>query len=268
MAVMVPLSDILAKRELDNELVKFIATDDWGQGRTCFGGFLSVLALVAMRDTMAIDAPLRSLQSNFVAPVPPGEVICRTRLLRQGKNVTQVHCEIWSEDNICGIVVGVFGFSRGSQLPLLRPVRDLPAISPDGCNELPYIPNVTPQFLQHLQMRWVEGDFPFSASNNWHSRIYLRTNEQWLSPEVQIVLLSDGPPSPALSFFNSPAMSSSVSWSLELPPMPMEQVTDGWFQIDMEVSSAAEGYSNLSSKLWTPSGQLASIGHQVVAIFG
>lgn len=265
---MVSLSDILASRTLDNELVRFKATEDWGQGRTCFGGFLSALALVAMRDTMAIDAPLRALQTNFVAPVPPGEVICRTRLLRQGKNVAQVQCELWSEESLCGTVIGVFGFARATQLPRLSPVLNWPALPPEQCKELPFIPGITPQFLQHVHLRWAEGDFPYSSTNQWNSRIYLRTSDQGLSPEVQIVMLADGPPTPALSFFNAPTMSSSVSWSLELPPMPMQEITEGWFLIDMEVTSAAEGYSNLYAKLWTPSGQLASIGHQVVAVFG
>lgn len=262
------LYDILAQRRLDNELVTFEATDDWGQGRTCFGGFLSALALVAMRDTMAIDAPLRALQTNFVGPVPAGEVVCKTRLLRQGKSVSQVQCEIWSQGQLSGLVVGVFGYARATQLPKLAPSRRLPAKAAADLPELPFIPNVTPQFLQHIHMRWAEGSFPYTGKGDWDSTIYIRTPEPDLSPEVQIVLLADGPPTPALSFFNGATMASSVSWSLELPPMPAKAWEDGWFQIDLSVKAAAEGYTNLMASLWTPAGELASIGHQVVAVYG
>lgn len=265
---MVPLSKILAERKLNNDLVSFHATEDWGQGRTCFGGFVSTLSLVAMRDSLAIDTPLRALQTNFVGPIPPGEVVCRTRLLRQGKNVTQVLCEIFSEEALCGTVIGVFGSSRATQLERLELQYTAPEKGPDECRLLPYIEGVTPQFLQHVHMKWAVGEFPYSNKGSWNSKIYLRTPDEGLSPEVQIVMLSDGPPTPALSFFNGPTMASSVSWSLELPPLPMDQINEGWFQIDMDVIGAAEGYTNLRSTLWTPSGKVASLGSQVVAVFG
>lgn len=265
---MVPMSQILAERKLTDHFVSFQATEDWGQGRTCFGGFLSALALVAMRDSFSIDTPLRALQTNFVGPVPPGEVICKSRLLRQGKNVTQIQCEIFSDEVVCGSVIGVFGASRATQLPSMSMPYARPAKSADECDLLPFIDGVTPQFLQHIHMKWAEGHFPYTNQGDWNSKIYLRTPDEAISPEVQIVMLSDGPPTPALSFFNGPTMASSVSWALELPPLPLDQINEGWFQIDMQVIGAAEGYTNLRSTLWTPSGQLASLGSQVVAVFG
>ena len=103
----VALSEILSNRRLSGDTVTFTATEDWMQGRTMFGGFLSALAVVAMRDTLGIDMPLRALQTNFVGPVPAGDVVYRTRLLRQGKSVSQVQCEIYSDETLAGLVVGV-----------------------------------------------------------------------------------------------------------------------------------------------------------------
>ena len=57
----VALSEILSSRRLSGDTVTFTATEDWMQGRTMFGGFLSALAVVAMRDTLGIDMPLRAL---------------------------------------------------------------------------------------------------------------------------------------------------------------------------------------------------------------
>ena len=265
---MVPLSCILSDRTLDNEWVYFRATEDWAQGRTCFGGFLAALSVVSMRDTMAIDAPLRSIHTNFIAPVPPGVVACRSHLLRQGKSVAQVRCEIFSDETLCGSVIGVFGNPRKTTLPGRSPSYSKPSCPIEDCQELPFVPGVTPQFLQHISLRWAQGELPFTRSNDWSSRIYLKVLDECLSPEVQIVLLSDGPPSPALCFFGGQTMSSSVAWSLELPPLPAEQSIDGWFLIDTDVVVASEGYTHLSAKLWTPEGQLASLSNQVVAVFG
>ncbi|HEX4879307.1 MAG TPA: thioesterase family protein [Limnobacter sp.] len=262
------LSSILSGRRLDGDTVTFTATDDWAQGRTMFGGFLSALAVVAMRDTLGLDIPLRALQTNFVGPVAPGEVVYRTRLLRQGKSVCQVHCEIYSQDVLAGLVVGVFGSARETMLPVKTPSRIALPKAVDDIQPLPFIPKITPNFLQHIEMRWAVGNIPYMGNGSWESGIHIRCTDKNLSPEVLIVMLSDGPPTPCLSHFRGPVMASSVSWSLELPPLPLETLEDGWFQIDMDTLGAADGYVNQTAKLWTPSGQLASLGYQVVAVYG
>ncbi|WP_370262886.1 acyl-CoA thioesterase [Limnobacter sp.] len=262
------LSSILSGRRLDGDTVTFTATEDWAQGRTMFGGFLSALAVVAMRDTLGLDIPLRALQTNFVGPVAPGEVVFRTRLLRQGKSVSQVHCEIFSQDVLAGLVVGVFGSARETQLTSRTPSRMQLPKAADDIQRLPFIPKITPNFLQHIDMRWAVGSLPYMGNGSWESGIHIRCADTNLSPEVLIVMLSDGPPTPCLSYFKGPVMASSVSWSLELPPLPQEALEDGWFQIDMDTVGAADGYVNQTAKLWTPGGQLASLGYQVVAVYG
>lgn len=264
----VALSEILSTRRLQGGSVTFRATEDWAQGRTMFGGFLSALAVVAMRDTLGLDMPLRALQTNFVGPVAAGEVVYKTRLLRQGKSVSQVHCEIYSDDVLAGLVVGVFGAARETALPVLTPERIPLPKAVEDVPPLPFIPKITPNFLQHVEMRWALGSIPYMGTPFWESGIYIRAVDKNLSPEVLIVMLSDGPPTPCLSHFSSPVMASSVSWSLELPPLPDRIDSEAWFQIDMDTKAGAEGYVNQSAKLWTPDGQLASLGYQVVAVYG
>lgn len=264
----VALSTILARRQLQGDQVTFQASEDWAQGRTMFGGFVSALAVVAMRDTLGLDIPLRALQTNFVGPIAPGEIVCRTRLLRQGKSVTQVQCEIYSDQTLAGMVIGVFGSPRETRLSKLSPTPWALPKTADEVPSLPFIPKVTPNFLQHIPMRWALGAFPYTGGKDWKSGIYLRCSDTGLSPEVLIVMLSDGPPTPVLCQFDGPIMASSVSWSLELPPLPMESLDEGWFQIDMDTVAASDGYVNQTAKLWTPSGQLASLGYQVVAVYG
>ena len=45
--------------------------EDWLQGRTLFGGLQAAVAFAAMR-SLVPQAPLRSLQATFLAPVPGG----------------------------------------------------------------------------------------------------------------------------------------------------------------------------------------------------
>lgn len=202
----VALSEILSSRRLSGDTVTFTATEDWMQGRTMFGGFLSALAVVAMRDTLGIDMPLRALQTNFVGPVPAGDVVYRTRLLRQGKSVSQVQCEIYSDETLAGLVVGVFGAPRETALPVLTPKHQALPKAVGDVPALPFIPKITPNFLQHVEMRWALGSIPYMGNPFWESGIYIRATDKNLSPEVLIVMLSDGPPTPCLSHFKGPVM--------------------------------------------------------------
>lgn len=265
---MAALSEILAERFLDQDLVCFQASEDWGQGRTCYGGFLAVLALVSMRDVMALDTPLRALQINFIAPAPAGKVYCKVRLLRQGKYLAQVQCDLMAEDKLCGTVIGVFGVGRQVQLPMMLPQYRQPSFSPEQSQPLVYLEGVTPQFMQHIDMRWSDGRLPYSNDGQWQSRVYLKTKKEVLSSEAQIVLLSDGPPTPALSFFGVPTMNSSISWALELLPAPDDLSATDWLEAEQEVHSAADGFTTTRVKLWSSTGQLLSLGHQMIAIYG
>ncbi len=89
---------LIERRRIRAGSVHFAVSDDWLQGRTCHGGVISTLAVVAMRDVAGAAWPaessLRGLQTCFVAPVSSGEVQIGVQLLRQGRNVRQVQTQV------------------------------------------------------------------------------------------------------------------------------------------------------------------------------
>src|SRR5690242_484925 len=87
----------------------FQAGEDWLQGRTLFGGLQAALAARAMRAVTAAAAPLRTLQVAFIAPVPPGPVRVHARVLRAGRNATQVEGRIVQGDATLCLAIGIFG---------------------------------------------------------------------------------------------------------------------------------------------------------------
>src|SRR5260221_13712835 len=92
--------------------------DDWLQGRTLFGGLQAAVALAAMR-SLVPQAPLRSLQATFLAPVPAGVVRSRARVLRSGQSTTYVERRIVSGDDTLALFIGVFGLPRPSSVRLI-----------------------------------------------------------------------------------------------------------------------------------------------------
>lgn len=269
-----PLPDLLALRHREGQRVHFQVPADWLQGRTTFGGLLSLLAVQAMRDVCGSDWPLRALQTNFVGPVNAGSFQADITLLRQGKNVRQVQCRITQIDEqgteqVGGVLLGVFGTGRDSTLPALTPSQPVIDKSPEEAMLLPFIPGLTPDFTQHLEFRFGEGGLPFTGSADWLTRTYVRLRQaRGIDAELMAVMLADAGPTPALSRLNRPAPASSVSWALELRPVSAEVPHDGIWRMDKEALAVGEGYVNERTHLWTPSGELAALGYQVVAVYG
>lgn len=266
------LPELLAARSAEEARVRFHVGGDWGQGRTTFGGLLSLLAVQAMRDVCGADWPLRALQTSFVGPVVPGPVDIEVHLLRQGKNVRQVQARLLQadasgEEQVAGVLLGVFGTGRDSTLPALSPARPDVEKDPDAALKLPFIPGLTPNFTQHLEFRVAEGGLPFTGAENWHSRTHVRVKQPGdVDAELQAVLMADAGPTPALQRLNGFAPASSVSWALELRPVVLSEPT-GFWRMDKDALVTGEGYVNERTTLWTPCGQLAALGYQVVAVY-
>ena len=68
---------------------------DWAQGRTAFGGLAASVLIRAVQQLPGLsDLPVRSVDAAFVGPVPPGPVLIRAQLLRQGKYLTHAVAEL------------------------------------------------------------------------------------------------------------------------------------------------------------------------------
>jgi acyl-CoA thioesterase len=267
-----PLAALLAARQIQSPRVTFRVTDDWQQGRTLFGGLLSALSVQAMRDVCGADWPLRALQTNFVGPVSLEPFQVEVELLRQGKNVRQVKATVLQADaqgqtQVCGILLGVFGTGRASQIPTRRPTQPAVPVAAKDATTLPYLPGLTPNFTQHLDFRLAEGAFPFTGGGDWLTRYHLRMKDSLgVDNELIAIILTDAGPTPALSQAKAFAPASSVSWALELRPVS-DVDPEGLWRLDQDTIAYDEGYANDRAHLWTPDGQLAAFGYQVVAVY-
>ena len=264
------------RRERDGWAV--VIPKAWGNGRTVFGGLQVALSVRAMRGALNESLgdgngehsalPLRSLQTTFVAPVPVGApVSLRADFLRSGRSATHARCDLLHGGALACTTVAIFGAARASSITLDIPRPDLRA-DPDTLNDLPYIPGITPEFLQHLQLRWAVGRFPYSGHDEPHSTIFARMPERGCNAEDTLIALADSIPTPALSMLAKPAPATSMNWMLELIGDPALLDRDRWSQISTDVRAGADGYLSQTSVLWGPDGHAFSVSHQSVAIFG
>ncbi|MBK7059368.1 MAG: thioesterase family protein [Rubrivivax sp.] len=268
-----PFSSLVAGRTRAGQTVTFDIADDWQQGRTAYGGVVSAIAAQAMRDVAGADWPadvcLRALQCSFVSVVEPGRVQVEVELLRQGRNVCQVMSRVIEGGRLGSVLMGVYSAERPSMLSPRRLQRPPARHEADVLPAVPYLPEHMPPFLQHLEMRWSEGALPYSGTPGNRSIIHLRLRDadaDAIVPEVLTVLLADAPATPVIGELSQPVPSSSVTWALELRPLAGGHGA-GWWRIDSESVLVEGGYVNHAARIWTPAGDLAAMGTQVVTVF-
>ena len=238
--------------------------DDWLQGRTLFGGLQAAIGLAALR-TLVPEAPLRSLQVTFIAPVPGGVVQARGRVLRSGKNATHAEARIVDGETTLASMVAVFGLARDSAVKVV-PVQ--PAVDAVRPIEMRYVPGVVPSFTQHFKARWLRGGPPFTGATERENVIELGMRDAGPASEQHVLAMADFIPPIALSFLREPVAAASLTWMLEVLRDDVSGLAlDGW-RMDAHLFAADAGYTHQSLELWGPDGSPVALGRQTMVVFG
>lgn len=278
MTVTVAFQDLLNPLAQEADALRFAIPDDWLQGRSAFGGLQAAFALKAMRELTGVAAPLRVMQTTFIAPVGGGEVTVTARTLRAGKSVTHVEARLVQGAETLCLVVGVFGAARESSVTVPMAAIDAPP-GPAGFQDLPFARGIAPNFTQHFVWRWVRGGFPFSGSAETTTAIWLKhrtpTGTSAFEAEYAFVALADAVPSPTISMMKGPKASSSLTWTLELLRDTPPQGDDSSFgsghafwRIDSQIHQARDGYVAQTATVFTPDGKPLALSRQSVVVFG
>lgn len=246
-----------------------IIPSSWAQGRASFGGVIAALVFDRMAHVVAPGRPMRSMQVSFVGPVTPDEpAAIEAEILREGKAVSQVLGRIVQGGEPRLVALASFGGDRESAVA----VESLPAPEAravEDCKELPYIKGVTPEFTQHIEMRWAFGGFPFSGVGGREMGGWMKFRE---APEVitdaHIVALVDAWPPAVLPHLKSPAPASSLSWALDIMHPRPEIRPDDWLLYRATIDQAGAGYGHTQAGIWTSRGELVATSRQTVTVFG
>ncbi|MET0534027.1 MAG: thioesterase family protein [Steroidobacter sp.] len=259
-------SEILASFHGTDEECRVTVSDDWLQGRATFGGLVAAVGNEAMRKFVPRERALRSLQTTFVGPAGAGTWKLRAQVLRVGKAVTLARCEVIAGDQLVATQIGVYGMDRESAV-LVKPTPTDPPRKVDEINELRFVPDRAPAFVQHFALRFAEGAKPFTSTRS-PSKVFIKHRDPSPLTESHIVALVDCIPTPALSMFKAPAPGSSLVWMLEFFEHDLEFAPDAWWRIDTDIDAATGGYVNQTGLLHDPNGRPVALSRQLFAVFG
>jgi acyl-CoA thioesterase len=258
-------SEILDSVEPGDGAFTATVPEDWWQGRTLFGGIHVAIALRAMRTLVPAGVPLRVVQTTFVAPASSQRVAIRAGLLRSGKSAFHTEARTVDGGQVLAVVTAVFGIRRTSRIEVIP--RQPPVVS-ERPIDFRHVPGRTPSFTQHLTMRWLVGDLPFTGNSSTRAVIEVGLNDVAKTSEEHVLAIADSIPPVALSMLDTPVPGSSLTWKLEmlcdkLDDLPLQ----GW-RLDAEMTAGRDGYTHQSVMVWGPGGVPVALSRQCMVVFG
>lgn len=242
----------------------FVATPNWLQGRTVFGGLSAALSLQAvLLENRANLPPFRSAQVSFIGPISQA-LVFNSIVLRQGRSVTSVGVDCLSGDELALRTTLSFAQPRISRI-----IHDSWCRPSVGCPSeyatLELDRNVAPACAYNFEMRPAGGSIPVSGAKNPELLMWVRhLDAEGVDPAVSLIALADSLPPAAMTCFTEPAAISSASWMIDLP---RPAVTGEWFLINSFSQQALDGYSLQDMEIWDESGRRVLWARQTVALF-
>ena len=238
--------------------------DDWGQGRTAYGGFSTALAYQA-----AVQAggkglpPLRSVVVSFVGPLY-GDLTVTARVLRRGRNATWIAAEVLRGDEVGLTASFVFMGPVASSLSY----SDIPVpagvIAPELLEDVP-LDDYLPVFRQHYDFREAIPPEQRRANElcNW---VRLREPEGF-DAMAQMLLIADALQPGMMALIPATAPVSSMTWQVNLLTAA-PATRDGWWLLRSSGDHAEAGSSSQAMHVWNSAGEPVSSGMQAIAVFG
>lgn len=242
------------------------APEDWGQGRTLYGGMTAALAHEAVRHSSQDLPSLRTAQFMFVGPAS-GSLRFTSTLLRRGRSSTIVAVDCQNDDGHVMRATFGFGAARESKVthnylraPEVAQPADCPSFRKEGGSARPGFWN---NFETRLAAggRLLEPNAPKPEFAVWTR--FLDTGGA--DPTTALLAMADCLPPAAMVHFPAPAPISTMTWTLDIAHVP--QSADGWSLLWSGSEEASEGYSLQNMGMWSESGDLVAVGRQAVAIF-
>lgn len=240
----------------------------WTQGRTVFGGISAALLYEAIKRKVKDDRMLRSLTTNFVGPLEAdSEFEIRVKVLREGRNVTQISAQAIQNDQVAVFCQACFGVQRKSKIRV-DSNRMHSMSMPQKAKFIPQIPKVTPKYLKHIDLAMIGGGLPFTGKKTSQTCGWMRfTQPPQEVTDAHLIALIDAWPPTILQMLRWPAPASTMSWNLEFIHPHQPVASDDWFAYQADTLQAADGYCHSEANIWDAGGELVAISRQIIAVF-
>ena len=261
----------------------------WSVGRGPNGGYVAMLLLRALMETVAATAPderiPRSLTIHYVAPPTPGRCHIETRIERSGRTLTTLTARLTQSasqasqaslsslssaqgERLCAVALAAF-FTPASAEGLILRESAMPDVPPpEACRPFRGPDDGALPFTQHYDYRWAIGDPPLSGSA--HARVggWIRLAEPRVADALLVAAFTDAwVPSvyPRLAQpLATPTIDLTIHFRTRLP-LAGARPDDFYFGV-YSSRLGAEGFFEEDSEVWSKDGQLLAQSRQLALL--
>jgi acyl-CoA thioesterase len=266
------LNDALSFRLLEDGALSAAVAGDFSNGPNSlppekgfpFGGLLAALCAQAMRQGLAIKAPLRTLSVQYLSAAKFGEPVAfRPRLLRGGRNVIYASVEADQDGRMTHHATGTYG--PDAQTPPLRPLH-VPPPPLDSLNPEARIGGpMAPHFSRHVDYRFDGGPNILGGNEGKAAveRTWMRLADGRPLDEVGLCYLLDALYPPAWTTSKTPAAMTTVDFRIDIlaDPTP-ENAPDGWAFFEFRMLDLGLGWTVDEAVAWGADGTPLAIARQ------
>ena len=237
--------------------------EDWGQGRTLYGGITLALAAHAARLAFPDLPPLRGAQAAFTGPAS-GVLTIKPVKVAAGKSSAFVGVDIHTEAGTALRATFCYGVARQSQFAhsdLIAP----PAAKPEQCPPF-FRSGLVPQFTAQFDGRLAGKDSLFAGSDNPDLLTWIRhIDPDVAETDAGLIALADALPPAVMLMFIEPSPISTATWSMEF--LTDSYANRGWHLLRTQAEYVGEGYSSQHMNVWDEAGRPLMVGRQLVTIY-
>ena len=243
--------------------------EDWMQGRTAFGGIQAAAALRAAQSHAGDGRSPRAVSVSFVGPAGSEGLSIEPTVLRSGGSVTHVRADVLGAEGVACTLSAALGRDRDSSVRR-APQTHGPLPPSEAGMAIPYLPGLTPVFVQHFDLRFTSGAPPVTGQHGpLEHEGWCRHLTEPGPAHAALLGLLDAWPSPALQALAGPAPASTVTWSVQFAQVP-ERITthDAFFFRARVLAAPGTGYVTMRGELYDTEGVLTAHLEQLVTLYG
>ena len=236
--------------------------EDWGQGRTLYGGITLALAAHAARLAYPDLPPLRGAQAAFTGPAS-GVLTIQPQKVAAGKSSAFIGVDIEGESGAALRATFCYGVARRSAFSH----GDLPmpdAAAPDACP--PFFRAMAPAFTRQFDGRLAGKVDMLSGSDDPDLLAWIRHRDPDVAEtDAGLIALADALPPAAMLMFTELSPVSTAAWSMEF--LADSYANRGWHLLRTQAEHVGEGYSSQHMNVWDETGRPLMVGRQLVTIY-
>jgi acyl-CoA thioesterase len=230
-----------------------------------FGGLLAALCAKAMREGLAIEAPLRTLSVQYLAAAKfEAPMSFRPRLLRGGRTVAYSAVEAGQGERLTHHATATWGVDAAEANPL-APLASAPPLhrleEPSGDISGP----MAPRFSQHVDYRFDGGPFILGGNEGRPvvERLWMRLKGGQPLDADGLCYLLDALYPPAWTAFSLPPPMTTVDLRYDILADPTPKTApDGWAFFEFRMLDFGRGWTVDEATCWGADGSPLAVARQ------